>query len=77
MKFVRCLNFKAGTSRIFTSIAFYEQIKITTPLKRTDQHDEQIKEIKTRFAKDTIMAVPPSEYPSINTSNPLTSELVA
>ena len=42
---------------------FYELIKDTTPFKRTGQHEELFKEIKTRISEDTILAVPSTERP--------------
>ena len=41
---------------------FYEMIKETTPFKRTDQHEEWFKEIKTRISDGTILPVPSTKH---------------
>ena len=41
----------------------YDLIKIITPFKWTDQHEEHSEEIETRISEDTILAVPSTEYP--------------
>ena len=64
MKILGCLGFYSCYIRNLhvNSQPFYELIK-DTPFKWTEQHEELLKEIKTRISEDTIFAVPSTEYP--------------
>ena len=65
MKVLGCLDFYSCYIKNLhvNSQTFYDIIKDTTPFKWTDQHEELFKEVKTRISEDTILAVPPTEYP--------------
>ena len=59
-----CLGFYSCYIKILLdSQPFYELIKDTPTFKWTEQHEEYLKEIKTRISEDTILAVPSTEYP--------------
>ena len=63
MKVLGCLGFYSCYIKNLhvDSQPFYELIKDTTPFKWTEQHEELLKEIKTRISEDTILAVPSTE----------------
>ena len=65
MKVLGCLGFYSCYIKNFRvdTRTFYELIKYTTPFKWTEQHEERLREIKTRISEDTILAVLSTKYP--------------
>ena len=65
MKILGCLGFYSCYIKNlhFDSQPFYDLIKDSTPFHWTEEHETLFNSIKERIHKDTVLAVPSTEYP--------------
>ena len=65
MKFKRCLGFYSCYIKNLhvDRQPFYDLIKDSTPFHWTEEHEKLFNSIKERIHKDTVLAVPSTDYP--------------
>ena len=65
MKVLGCLGFYSCYIKNLhvDSPPFFDLIKVSTPFHWTEEHEQLFKSIKQRIHKDTVLAVPSTDYP--------------
>ena len=77
MEVLGCLRFyKCYIKNLHVdSQPFYDLIKDSTPFQWTEEHEKLFNSIKERIRKDTVLAVPSTDYPfhfHVDSSNVVT-----